>query len=606
MSTRANPIYSNASNGQEQPQQEGVEEESIPSSNLNHILKDQIVPILSKMQNEKANERSWTAATVSSQVLDPSSRLQLLKGNITQILVDRINQEPDLSVRVDLSGCLSNLALFGGDDVALDFVRRGAVLAVLNQLRSVHEVVKAVKEEVAKTGGKLRSGIPSKAELAQFEDRKTSLSLLSNDASADVRVAKLLVAGITLGENEFLGAANKVSLAIACEIASLAAQVLSHKDLSAVCTEIVYASTQCIVETNGDKELTTAGDRDAGRTLLSAVQVVLEGLANAFSEEYVDSGVQEEEEEEWDGVEEMDEADEGGDEASAFDQMMEDEKLAAQMAAESSGAVGDSDLPASFSTSSNNDRAAFVERLGLIELILRVGGAGIGTGIGAIPAESPVYSFVELLNAVRVRAFGCFQNILTVENSATVVRIWGLLFEVANGAASSGSTNVLEIIEAAVSAIWALARGVDEYKGGAKISLFTHTIIYFLTFSEPNSRPNQQPIRNIFPSLRSTLSPSKDNLNTGILAKLQFPIATNSTIRPFLLSLIQNESSSIEAISESLNAIYDVYADAVFAYDKPVYVKGEFTKALKAVYPKLKARVKALDKRRFRDARERR
>ncbi|KAI9334749.1 hypothetical protein BDR26DRAFT_920768 [Obelidium mucronatum] len=729
---RANPIYSatpTASNTNNNKTNENEPEEEQVSSNLNHLLKDQIVPILKKIQSEKADERSWASAAVSSLVLDPSSRIQLLKGNITQILVTRLSIEPDLSVRVDLAGCLANLALFGGgEDVALDLVRKGAVAAVLNQLTNVYTVVEQVKlESQAGTaaapvvgGGDAKK--LKKQQISVFEERKNTLALFEQCvsvlwalcdvgsskeafdlASSDIRITELLLAGIDFADVEFEGAANKVSLAIACaqclvtlteenptlqkytsnptltpriqtlhqistnqylppafqpspnnskvenlvfktthfrilatailtnlsstttaHVATATAHVLTSQSIQQICKDVVHASQNCLVAAANSTaaggsssaaapELTTAGERalDAANTYLSAVQVGLEILANAYSEDYVEKAGGDnggEEDEEWGDDDDAMEDGEEGDDASAFDQMMEDEELAAQMAAESGGA-GAPGMEAQEGSASRDleDRVSVIERLGLIELILSVGGAGTGSGIETVTQESPFYSFVELLNSVRIRAFGCLQNILTclsgtpwysAGNTNVVERIWGLLFDAANnGAAASGggAINVVETIEAAVSAIWALARGVDEFKGASKKIVLTPSLAQI---------NNLIATTTTLPSATETLQ-LKCISTLGLLAKSETPPETNATIGPFLLSVINNDQIPIQVISEALNAIYDVYADAAFKYDRPVFVQGGFLKVLKSAYPKLKVRVKALDKRRFREVRDR-
>ena len=53
----------------------------------------------------------------------------------------------------------------------------------------------------------------------------------------------------------------------------------------------------------------------------------------------------------------------------------------------------------------------------------------------------------------------------------------------------------------------------------------------------------------------------------------------------------------IETLSETLNALFDMYSDAAFDYDAPVYQALEFNARLKSLVGSVQARVKALDKR---------
>lgn len=60
-----------------------------------------------------------------------------------------------------------------------------------------------------------------------------------------------------------------------------------------------------------------------------------------------------------------------------------------------------------------------------------------------------------------------------------------------------------------------------------------------------------------------------------------------------------------ELLSELLNALFDIYGDADFDYDSPVFVSGGFLAALKSIAPKIQSKVKCIDKRCFRLARDR-
>ena len=88
--------------------------------------------------------------------------------------------------------------------------------------------------------------------------------------------------------------------------------------------------------------------------------------------------------------------------------------------------------------------------------------------------------------------------------------------------------------------------------------------------------------------------------------------------------MLLGSTQSVEIIAEALNAIFDIYADAAFDYDLPVFVEGGFLEKLKGLYPGLRVKVgilgvclrskailigfdtqvKALDKRRNREVRE--
>ena len=70
-------------------------------------------------------------------------------------------------------------------------------------------------------------------------------------------------------------------------------------------------------------------------------------------------------------------------------------------------------------------------------------------------------------------------------------------------------------------------------------------------------------------------------------------------------TLKSSESSTIEIVSESLNAVFDIYADGEFEYDEPVFVNMGYNALLKGAFAGLRERVKKLDKRKHKIVRER-
>lgn len=56
---------------------------------------------------------------------------------------------------------------------------------------------------------------------------------------------------------------------------------------------------------------------------------------------------------------------------------------------------------------------------------------------------------------------------------------------------------------------------------------------------------------------------------------------------------------------EALNAIYDIYADAEFDYDMPVFVQGNFNQELKGMVKMVRFMVRNVDRRKNKDLRDR-
>lgn len=66
----------------------------------------------------------------------------------------------------------------------------------------------------------------------------------------------------------------------------------------------------------------------------------------------------------------------------------------------------------------------------------------------------------------------------------------------------------------------------------------------------------------------------------------------------FLVSILSalppTGKTATDPAIEALNAIFDIYADADFDYDEPVFVKHNFLQHLKSILPKVQSMVSSL------------
>jgi hypothetical protein len=60
-----------------------------------------------------------------------------------------------------------------------------------------------------------------------------------------------------------------------------------------------------------------------------------------------------------------------------------------------------------------------------------------------------------------------------------------------------------------------------------------------------------------------------------------------------------------DLMSELLNAIYDIYSDASFDYDRPVFVDGGYLPVLFKLLEKVQEKIKRIDKRKAKSTRVR-
>jgi hypothetical protein len=323
---------------------------------------------------------------------------------------------------------------------------------------------------------------------------------------------------------------------------------------------------------------------------MGTLQLGLEILTNMYAEDLAEDaeswGDDQDEAMEEDGAENDDEDD--------LAEMHADEGLMQTIAGESGNSEGNSN-----GESGGFNRFNVLTSHDLLSKTLRLCASA---SISFPSDQTPLIELSTSLAIVRLRAFGCLNNLLASAadggwyetNGEEVLRVWNYLFEVTHAAASSSvgdDTHRLEVIEAAMAAMWALARGVDGLKQK------TITII-----------PAPQHVQALISSTSMTNVPDSLKVKCvgilSIIGKAHGVVEVNRSIGTYLIQTLK-DGSSAEVFSESLNAIYDIYADEAFDYDLPVFVQGGFLNALKEVYPALRNKVKGVDKRRMKAVRER-
>ncbi|KAF9132962.1 hypothetical protein BGW39_010953 [Mortierella sp. 14UC] len=152
------------------------------------------------------------------------------------------------------------------------------------------------------------------------------------------------------------------------------------------------------------------------------------------------------------------------------------------------------------------------------------------------------------------------------------------------GAEEKGQEMRGAILDAIVGCLWTLARGLDA--------------------QAPLSDFHIPALMGAYSSTTSDSMRVKAIGCLGVIARRQGAVEANKVIGEFLINLLKNKPST-DACVEALNAIYDIYADAEFDYDLPVYVQGNFNQELKGMVKMVKFMVRNIDRRKDRDLRNR-
>ncbi|KAF9356842.1 hypothetical protein BGX26_004657 [Mortierella sp. AD094] len=140
------------------------------------------------------------------------------------------------------------------------------------------------------------------------------------------------------------------------------------------------------------------------------------------------------------------------------------------------------------------------------------------------------------------------------------------------------------VLDAIVGCLWTLARGLDA--------------------NVPLSEFHIPALMGAYSSTTSDSMRVKAIGCLSVIARRQGAIETNKVIGEFLINLLKNNPST-EACVEALNGIYDIYADAEFDYDLPVYVQGNFNQELQGMIKMVRFKVRNVDRRKNKDLRDR-
>ncbi|KAG1473418.1 hypothetical protein G6F56_000961 [Rhizopus delemar] len=217
-----------------------------------------------------------------------------------------------------------------------------------------------------------------------------------------------------------------------------------------------------------------------------------------------------------------------------------------------------------------------------------------------ISYQSPIPQITPGLISTHQRALECLNNFLLSMNDipskfwfkdhvSDATQLWRWLFNLANEISTNKpEEHWLELLEIIIGCLWALGRGL-----GQDIPLEASDVNALCGSYE--QMPEDSSIRV---KIVGCLGP---------IAMRQGDIETNKNIGIFIMNLIQTNSQQrkdIPVLIEALNFIYDVYSDCEFDYDLPVFVQGNFLKALNQL-PSVRAVIKSINKRTNYDLRER-
>ncbi|KAI9359300.1 hypothetical protein DFJ73DRAFT_122423 [Zopfochytrium polystomum] len=632
-------------------------------------------PIVRKLASDLKDDRSWAAAAISNLVLEDSTRLELLKGGVIVGLATAFKNEQNTEVQLEIAGAIRNLSSFGGEEVCLEMVRRGIVNALLESFPKIQETAAAVASKTAPASEDEAAELKYRLDLSeQVILALWSLSEASVDAVTEVTQSALPLAvlpelmnpnhsfpfKLVLAAAQFLNTVtedndsckrrlrNSVSFSQSIEkiiswsntpelgvwnenriilkvlAANIAFNLMDPTDASqqtflenilptlAFCLDVNLAETASVVAEQVNLELPETGEVDVSQlttkiettfetaiATANTIQLALELLSSTFvdvSEE--DTSPQKEEDGGWQDMDADGEGGEGGEDEDNDDPMAYENELSLQIQSESGAAEGPAEQQSLLSI-----RFKQLSENGLISKVMNLAGSSLSP-LDGIAAASPAFPCTAALRTTRIRSFECLQNLLTAADTAG--------WFIANPAESIRYKSV-DVVEAAVSGLWAIARGLENAgAAGAKLKSPSDSAVLL---------PDPAHIQALSEAIALPNAPDSLQVKTvallSILAQTPGSIATNQLIGDLFMRMLKLGTAaptaantlsyypSVEVLSEVLNAVFDVYADAAFDYDAPVFVAKGYVTVLKECYQGFRSRVKQVDKRRMKEIRER-
>lgn len=196
------------------------------------------------------------------------------------------------------------------------------------------------------------------------------------------------------------------------------------------------------------------------------------------------------------------------------------------------------------------------------------------------------------------RSLECLNNFLLAMNElprkfwfkdykSDATQLWRWLFEIADNVANSKPEEWARdaILEVVISCLWALGRGLEQ-----DIPLNPSDVGALCGTYE------MIPLESMRVKIVGALGP---------IAMRQGDVLTNKNIGVFIMTLLNDKTTKPSVIVEALNLLFDVYSDAEFDYDLPVFVQGSFLNNLKQLFSSVRSMVKSIDRRKNFDLRMR-
>ncbi|KAI8825993.1 armadillo-type protein [Fimicolochytrium jonesii] len=213
---------------------------------------------------------------------------------------------------------------------------------------------------------------------------------------------------------------------------------------------------------------------------------------------------------------------------------------------------------------------------------------------------------------IQTRALIALTNILStplasrfLTSSAITNELWDHLFIAAQSSGLGTDDFHQDVLDAAWGATWAVTRHMDSSPATRITPSETHiTTLQQSSAQHLGSTPIPDAVRQKAANILTLLAKQSPSIPVTTQITIHLLVLFASTLQQSS-STPQSHAASVSLASDILNGFYDIFPDALTDPTDCVYVANNMNAKLKELIPAFRTAVKTVDKRKFREVRER-
>jgi hypothetical protein len=513
-------------------------------------------PFLAKLASSDAKERAESVSAIGAMLLeDKDFKKLLLKEDAIRLLLDRLTDD-SLDVRVEASGALRNLCLDenDADDMCDELYKR----TILTPIKAILEALPSNFGQDKSAHGRLAVRLLENAIALLLAFCETSETILHGMNQTLPDLGLHLVALL------------QTSVPASTHILALQCLMTLTDDNPHAASQLISDESylRCLMEEADSSDLQQAALSCATLQNVYAIQAdaSLSGAPDLLFRTYA-KAVQAEE---WNDILTL--------EAETQSALLDTVEVALEgLAKLASTDEDDSDEDSRMQDDTTTNRTLFLRLIPLATPVARLATPLESASASEYPGKlrSVHLLALDMLHnlAWTIVASGSLSNAPDWQNTAPDLWRW----------ASSTLPKWLQLGEEMADSAFSLLYGIAKSLRG-RVSA---------TLQDVNS------LIHLYNATLNAAVQAKIVGLIGCLGQAQGQVDLNKAVGTFLVTLVASyPRSDAECVLEALDALFDIYADASFDYDLPVFVAGDFANHLEKCIPRVRQLKASLSKKR--------